>query len=76
MTEFVATRAIDEGAEFRVHVHTRSGQHIGSFDLDTGILHIAEVLLATEFAKLAYDWIERFRSGELLGGGIVKVATL
>jgi hypothetical protein len=75
MTDFVATRALGEGDGNRVHVHTRSGQHIGSFDLSTGALHIVEVLLATEFAQLAYDWIERVRSGELLGGGTVEPST-
>jgi hypothetical protein len=74
MTDFVASPApSDQGT--RVHVHTAGGLHVGSFDLETGVLHIKEVLLATEFAQLAHDCIDRFRSGDAAWHANVRVAT-
>ena len=63
MTDFVASPAPHERGT-RVHVHTTNGLHVGSFDLETGALHIKEVLLATEFAQLAHECIDRFRAGD------------
>jgi len=74
MTDFVASPApTDQGT--RVHVHTTTGLHVGSFDLETGVLHIKEVLLASEFAQVAYDCIDRFRSGDTAWSANVRVAT-